>query len=344
MLTGLITGVGRFELRDVAEPRVVPGGVVVDIALCGICGSDVIAYRDGQVYPPTLCGHEWVGTVSAVASDVTGLAEGDRVVCSAPPPCGTRCPACRQGRYRSCANVAGALLGRDGFSPESGGFARRQTVDARRLVRVPDELSMIQAAMVEPATVATHAVRRCGVRAGDRVGVIGAGPIGLFALQGLRAAGTGSIAVIDPDPARRELALELGADVTWEPGSDAKHGVAELTGELGLDISFDCAGVPATIQDAARLARQGGTVMLVGVAAGHATINPATWILKELSVRTSLGFDKSDTAAVIDLLATRRIRVEPLHSDTVGLDHAGAALDGLATGSGAVKVLVDPNL
>ncbi|MPY92549.1 MAG: zinc-binding dehydrogenase [Acidimicrobiia bacterium] len=342
MRTGLITGKGRFELLEVADPVVTPGAALVEIDLCGICGSDVHAYQSGGPYPPAVCGHEWTGVVSAVASDVTHVAEGDRVVGGAAPPCG-RCGSCERGDASRCSRALRGLMGSDGFSPASGGFAATQAVHARRLARVPAQLSTEQAAMTEPTMVAAHAVRRSRIRLGDVVTVIGAGPIGLLALQCARAAGAGRAFVVEPDPARGALARELGADQVFAPGHEAQEALDDLTRGTGPDVVFDCAGVAATVNAAARLVRRGGNVCLVGVAIDKAEINAAMWVLKEITIDTSAAYGYEDLEITLGLIADGRVQVAPLHHATVSLDELGATFDELASGpSEKVKVLVDP--
>lgn len=199
------------------DPEITPGTALVEIDLCGICGSDVHAFQSGGPYNPGVCGHEWTGVVSAVAGDVTGIDEGDRVVAGASPPCG-HCGSCLRGDPQRCSTALRGLMGTDGRSPHAGGFAPTQAVDARRLLRVPSSLSVEQAAMTEPTMVATHAVRRSRINLGDVVAVIGAGPIGLLTLQCARAAGAGRLFVVEPDPVRADLAKALGAEAVFAPG------------------------------------------------------------------------------------------------------------------------------
>jgi (R,R)-butanediol dehydrogenase/meso-butanediol dehydrogenase/diacetyl reductase len=346
MKAGLITGVRKFELCEVPEPQLIPGSAIVDITLCGICGSDVTAYKYGEemgiVYPKALCGHEWTGVVRHTAPDVTAVSEGDRVILGSTPPCGMRCAACRQGRYHACETVAIAMLGGDGFSPNSGGFAPRQTVDATRLVRIPDKISDAQAAMAEPATVAAHGVRKSSPLPGDRVAVLGAGPIGLFALQLLKASGAGQVIVIEPVQHRREKALQLGADFAWAPSKEASESIADITNGLGLDRVYDCAGAAASLESAVKLVRRQGTVMMIGFSSSQIPADVGMWLLKEIEIRTSYAFDKADTQAVLDLMARGSLDAPAMHSGTVSLEETEAVFAELAGDSEKVKVLVDP--
>ncbi|MEL6984018.1 MAG: alcohol dehydrogenase catalytic domain-containing protein, partial [Actinomycetota bacterium] len=220
----LITGRAEVTLQAFDDPTPAPAGVVVDIQLCGICGTDLHAYQSGVPYNPALCGHEWTGTISAVGSEVastTGpernrLNEGDRVVVAVPPACG-RCEACRAGQNERCVTVFLVSIGRDPLAPVHGGFAPRVAVGADRVVKVDPALSVTQAAQIEPATVAFHAVRQTQPRLGDLAVVQGAGPIGLTTMQWVVAAGAGQVLVVEPNEARRAMAAELGATLTSTP-------------------------------------------------------------------------------------------------------------------------------
>jgi (R,R)-butanediol dehydrogenase/meso-butanediol dehydrogenase/diacetyl reductase len=337
----LITGRGQLDLREFPDPTPAPTGVVVDIALCGICGTDIHAYQSGNPYNPAICGHEWTGVVSAVGAEAPGVAEGDRVVVGVPPACG-RCDACRLGQTDRCLTTFLVAVGRDELAPPHGGFAPRLAVGANRVVPVDPALTIEQAAQVEPATVAFHAVRRSQPRLGDTAVVQGAGPIGLTTLQWVRAGGAGEVIVVEPDPARASLAQDLGADAVVAP-ADAAAFVLERTHGLGADIVYECVGRPETVQSAVDLARRGGTMVLIGLAVEQASIEPGTWLVKEITVMSSLAYSHEDFERSMGMIADGRVRLEPMHTSTVGLDDLDACLARLAGGAGAdVKVLVDP--
>lgn len=342
MKTGVIVGKGEFVFEDVPKRVLRQGGAIVRITLCGICGSDVSAYKTGAPYPKGLCGHELVGVVEEISVEIPGVDEGTRIVVSGPPPCATRCPACLQGHYEACSNIAQSLLGADGFSPDSGGFASRQLIDARRLVPVPASLTDQQAAMAEPATVATRGVLKSGIRPGQSAVVLGAGPIGLFAIQTLKAGGVRDIVVIDPDVGRRSVALKVGASHGFSPGEDGARAVLDLTAGLGPDFVFECSGASTALHDAARLCRHMGTVVMIGVSAVPVMIEPVEFLLKELTMITSMGFDKNDTMSVLRLLESGKILTDPLYSETIPLGETANAISELAKGSDKIKVLVAP--
>ena len=337
MLAGLVTAPRRFELVEMPEPQVAPGLAVVHVARCGICGTDLHGFLGPGPYNPAICGHEWVGTVHQVGTGVTHLAEGDRVVAAIAPACGA-CPECRAGRPAYCVPAFLGMTGRDADAPSHGGFAPRIAIAASRLVRVRDELSDDQAAVVEPTTVAFHAVQRTMPRDGEVVIVQGCGPIGLLTLQCAAALGASRVVAVEPSPHRRELALAVGADEALTPPE-----AAEQFGRHGADLVFECAGVPATIQQAVDLVRRGGRVNLVGLASGTATISPHTWLIKEVTMAASLGYLHHEFADTIDLIAAGTVNIHALHDRTVALADLAEAIEELADDpSSAVKVLVDP--
>lgn len=344
MHAALITGRETVELVEFPDPVPAPAGVVVDIAFCGICGTDVHAYQSGQPYNPAICGHEWCGTVSAAGADVKSVGEGDRVVVAAAPACGS-CAACRAGQADRCLVAFASTLGRDELAPPHGGFAPRLAVAASRVVRTDAGLTDDQAAQVEPMTVAFHAVRMSDLRLGDVAVVQGAGPIGLGTLQWVRAAGAGEVIVVEPSEQRRATALALGAHHAVEPGARAQQLIQERTHGLGADIVYECVGRPFAVQAAVDLARRGGSMCLIGLADEDAAITPGTWLVKEIHVTSALAYFHEEFEMAMGMIADGRVVTEPLHTSTVGLASFEGALADLASGSsGQMKVLVDPNL
>jgi (R,R)-butanediol dehydrogenase/meso-butanediol dehydrogenase/diacetyl reductase len=341
MHAAVITGQGTIELQEVPEPTPRPGGVVVDIAFCGICGTDVHAYAHGGPYPATLCGHEWSGIVSEVAADVRSLSEGERVSVGMIPACGV-CAECRAGLTDWCMTATSSLV-HDPAGSAHGGYAPRIAVSAARVVPVPPGLSDESAAMIEPATVAFHGVRNAGIRVGDTVVVQGAGPIGAFALQWARVCGAAQVVVVEPSPARAALARDLRADVVVGPGEEAATAVMDRTGGRGADVVVECAGVASAIQSAVDLVRRGGHVSLIGLSDLPATINPGVWLVKEVVVRGSVAYVRAEFDPCIAMLAAGTVRAAPLHTSTVDLDGIAGAFALLAGGSNQeTKILVRP--
>jgi (R,R)-butanediol dehydrogenase/meso-butanediol dehydrogenase/diacetyl reductase len=238
--------------------------------------------------------------------------------------------------------VSSVARGRDPLAPPHGGFARSLTVQAGRVLPAHPDLTDEEAAQVEPATVAFHGVRRARIAPGDSVVVQGAGPIGLFALQFARAAGAGSVLVVEPSEARRQVALALGASAASTP-EEAADAVQDRTRGIGADVVIECAGVPRLLQTAADLTRTGGVVCLLSFLAQPATIEGARWLAKELTLVAANAFTHDDFRRSMAFLADGRVKAAPLHSRTVALDDLEATLRVLAAGpSDDIKVLVDP--
>jgi (R,R)-butanediol dehydrogenase/meso-butanediol dehydrogenase/diacetyl reductase len=344
MKVGLITGQEKIEFVEFPTPVAEAGQAVVEISHCGICGTDLHAFHTGSPYNPAICGHEWAGTVSAVGKDAAGIREGDRVGVGVPAACG-QCPECLGGDATHCASILLGMLGAGPFATPYGGFAPSLAVNARRLYPVHPKLSDLEAGLLEPATVAVHAVRRTAIKLGDSVVVLGAGPIGLLVLQCAKAAGAGCAVMIEPAADRARLAVELGATSVIDPTSeDVEARVKEACGPRGADVVFECAGIPKTIDQSVTLARRGGIVSLVGLASLPAEIAPANWLIKEVRLVASLGYLREEFDHTMQLVADGRLRLEPLHSRTVALADLDGAFRSLLANTGDVKILVDPRI
>ncbi len=344
MLAGLVTGSKQVELVEFPAPLVEPDKAVVDISYCGICGTDLHAWLSGAPYNPAICGHEWVGTVSACHRDVNTCQEGDRVAIGGRAACGS-CATCLRGDSAHCEIAFAAMIGVGPLAAPHGGFASQIAIDGGRLYQVHADLSDVQAGMLEPVTVAVHAVRQTPIRLGDVVIVIGGGPIGLFVLQCARAAGAGATVLLEPQAARRTVALNVGADHAFDPlAEDFADTLAACVGSGGADVVFECAGIPQTIDQSVRLARRGGVVSLVGVPTGAAQISAAEWLVKEVRLNASIAALREEFLIAQDLVASGRVQTAPLHTGTVGLDGLAGAFAQLADSPEQMKVLVDPRL
>lgn len=341
MQVGLVSGRERIDLREFPEPQPSPGRAVVEIAYCGICGTDLHAYQSGEPYNPAICGHEWSGTVSA-ADPESSVREGDRVAIGVAGACG-RCATCRRGDHARCETAFAGMIGAGPLAAAHGGFASAIAIDASRLYPVADAIDDYHAAMLEPATIAVHAVRRTPLRLGDSVVILGGGPIGLLVMQCARAAGAGTLIMIEPQPERRALAARLGADRVIDPlAEDSAARIIEATGHAGADVVFECAGIPATIDESVNLCRRGGAVSLVGVPNEAARINGAAWLIKEVRLVTSLGYQREEFELTQALVGDGRLQLAPLHTDTVPLTDIAGAFRSLARDARQVKVLVNP--
>jgi 2-desacetyl-2-hydroxyethyl bacteriochlorophyllide A dehydrogenase len=235
------------------------------------------------------------------------------------------------------------MIGVGPLAPKHGGFARAIAADASRLIPVRRGIPDEAAAMLEPATVALHAVRRTPLRLGDGCVVLGAGPIGLLTQQCARAAGAGAVVVVEPHASRREKARQLGATAVIDPTTeDVTSRVRAALGPLGADVVFECAGIPQTIDQAASLAKRGGVVSLVGLANAPAEITPGTWIVNEVRLAASLGYLNEEFELTMGLVQDGRLALAPLHTRTVPLPEIDAAFALLHDAADEIKILVDP--
>ncbi len=342
------------EVVDAEPSPLVEGSVIVEVVRCGVGGSDMAAFVAGPPgddgWPPAWFGHEWVGRVVEVEAGVLHRFVGERVVGLAPPACG-RCRPCGAGYHDHCQLVLEMIVGADPLAERHGGFSSRLRVDSRRLMRVPEGVDDADAALAEPAAVAAHAVARSGMGLGDVVGVVGAGTIGLLVAELSRLAGAGRVVAVDPEPIRRELACDLGADAAFAPAEGVLDWLGRTGTGLGADVVFDCAGSGDSLATAVSMARRGGSVVAVGVSPiGDGLVDDgidrADLVNREVSILSSLGYVVADARRVLDLMADDRLRVSAVReSEPLGLHQLHDTLDDLVNSPrGRRKPLIAPNL
>ena len=323
-----LVGPSEFALVDLPRPTPAPGEVLVRVAACGICGSDVHGMdgRTGRRVPPIVMGHEAAGTIEAVGSGVSGWAVGDRVTFDSTVYCGA-CRYCLRGEVNLCdrRRVLGVSCAE--FRQE-GAFAEFVAVPARILYRLPDGLSFERAAFAEPVSIALHAVARAGDVRGKGAAVIGAGMIGLLIVQALRERGAARIVAIDLDAAKLDLARELGATHTAFDGP--------------VDVAFEVVGIAPTIRQAVENARKGGTVVLVGNLSPAVEVPLQAVVSRELSLLGSAA-SAGEYPEALAMIADGRMRLDPLLSAVSSLEDAPAWFERLARGEkGLMKVVVQP--
>jgi (R,R)-butanediol dehydrogenase / meso-butanediol dehydrogenase / diacetyl reductase len=335
------------RVEEMAVPELLPGTAIVEVAFCGLCGTDLHEYRHGPVMirsgphpltgqrPPVTLGHEFSGRVIAIDATASSLAIGTRVAVDPCLSCG-RCHACRRGDYHICS-VGGSL----GLSAD-GALARFARVPVGGLWAVPDAVSDEHAALAEPLAVGLHAATRAQVGLGDHVLVLGAGPIGLAALMGARAAGAGAVYVSEPNPARAATALAVGADEVFDPMiADVRREVFSRTGRVGPDAVIDGTGNPAAIDLGLRSLRRGGRMSIAGISPSDLRVDLRQLVLFERTLSGSLGYN-FDIPRALDLIATGRIDPAPLLTDIRPIDAGPATLAELTTTSQHIKILLHP--
>ncbi len=320
----------RVVELEPADPG--PGQALLEVAYCGICGSD-LHFRDVPALFPagTIPGHEFSGRIVALGADVADWALGDRV-CALPfAQCG-RCEACLRADLLLAAQAISGGVGLGTGRP--GAYAERVVVDARMLFALPDRVDDRAGALVEPLAVAVRAVACCETAPGEPVSVIGAGPIGLLVALVLRARGYGRVRLISRNGARGALAAELGLAVARP--DEASDGDAQA-------CVFECAGTGAAARLAVEIARPLGRIMLVGIAHEPLDLVAAPIVMKELTLRGVLTYTRENFADAIELLASGSIPTERLISAVLGLQDAEAAFRSLtAAGNTQMKVLLAP--
>lgn len=309
----------ELELTEMPVPEPGPDEVLVRVAACGICGSDVhgLDGSSGRRIPPVVMGHEAAGVVAATGSQVRSVREGDRVTFDSTVWCGT-CFYCRRGEINLCDNrqVLGVSCG---DYRRHGAFAEYVVVPERIVAPLPDNLSFEEAAMIEPASVAVHAVNLTPVRLGDTAVVVGTGMIGLLVVQALRLAGCGRIVAVDVDAARLELARQLGADqLVNAREADPVAAVADLTSGRGADVAVEAVGATEPVATAIACLRKGGALTLVGNVTPKVELALQAVVTRQLRLTGSCA-SCGEYPAVIELVARGAIRVRELISATAPL-------------------------
>jgi (R,R)-butanediol dehydrogenase / meso-butanediol dehydrogenase / diacetyl reductase len=339
-----------LRIEEVPEPPAPNAGeVVVRVASCGICGTDLHEYVAGPIVTPVephpltgamnpqILGHEFAGDVVAVGAGVTRVAEGDRVAIMPLAYCGT-CAYCRRGLQHLCA-----IMGCVGLSHAWGGMAELATVAEYQVVPLPDNVTYAQGALIEPTAVAAYGVERAGVGPGDQVLVTGAGPIGALAALCARAAGASTVYVSEPSPARRARAQSLGVATVLDPTSvDVPAFLRERSDGLGIDVAIECSGHPSGFDTAIRSLRRRGTLAQTGLFVGQASVEPMLWALNDLTIVGTWCYWVYDFDRIAAQIAAGDLPVERVVTGNVTLDGAPDAFARLASGSAdEIKVLVD---
>jgi (R,R)-butanediol dehydrogenase/meso-butanediol dehydrogenase/diacetyl reductase len=311
---------GRSDIRveDVAAPDGPAGGqVLVEPLWCGICGTDLHEYTAGPIvtatkpHPltgvtiPQVLGHEFSATVREVGTGVTSIRPGDRVSIMPLIFCG-RCDMCRRGSNHLCRTMACT-----GLSASTGGLSELAVVEEYQVSRLPDEVSDLQGAIVEPAAVALYSVERARMQAGDRVLVTGAGPIGALVALAASALGAGQILIAEPNPRRAAFAERLGVgEVLTATGSELLDVVRDRTDGAGVDVAIECAGKEAALNSGVDAVRPQGTVVQTGLHVAPATTYPDRWAAKDITIQGTWCYTVTDWPRVIRLIARGRYPVE----------------------------------
>ncbi len=337
-------GPGERAWESVPDPAIEePTDVVVKIDSTTICGTDLHILKGDvpEVQPGTILGHEAVGTVVETGAAVTTVAEGDRVLVSCITSCG-RCRFCKEAKYGLCTGGGGWIFGHliDGVQAE---YARVPFADTS-VYKLPDGLTDEQVLFLADIlpTAFECGVLNGRVEPGDTVAIVGAGPIGLATVMTAKLFTPGKVVAIDLADARLAKALEFGADVVVNNGSeDAVARVLELTGGLGADVAVEAVGVPETFELCAELIRPGGRLANVGVHGHPATLHLERLWIRDVLITTGL-VDTSTTPKLLRLIAEGRLDPTPFATHRFALDEAMEAYDVFAdaAATNALKVVL----
>src|SRR5689334_500085 len=307
----LLSKPAYLELADVPTPVPADDEVLVRVAACGICGSDVHGYdgSSGRRIPPIIMGHEAAGVVDAVGKDVSNFRLGDRVTFDSTVYCGA-CPSCLRGEVNLCdrREVLGVSCG---DYRRAGAFAEFVAVPARIAYRLPENLAFHEAAILEAVSVALHAVSLVPIRPGSTALVLGAGTIGLLLQQALKVAGCSRVFVTDVDATRLKLSEQLGATAALKSGPDLVSKVTDLTKGIGVDVAVEAVGITPTISSAVDCVRKGGVVLLVGNITPEVSIPLQKVVSRQIRLQGSCA-SAGEYPQAIELMSNGRIRVGPL--------------------------------
>ncbi len=324
-----------LELQDWPIPAYSPDDLLIRVKACAICGSDIKGYsgKTGRRQPPIIMGHEAAGVVEAIGANVTGFRPGDRVCFDSTVYC-QRCAYCLNGQRNLCANrqVVGVS---EGTYRRHGAMAEYVVVPHWIAVHMPDNLSFAQAALIETAAVGVHAANRTPLVLNDTVVIVGTGAIGLVALQAIRLKGAGKVIVTDLSRPRLELARKLGADVTVRADEEDLLGALRaVTGPEGADAVLEAVGIQATIDTALKITRKGGALTLIGNVMPRVEMGLQEIVTREITLY-GVCASNGEYADCVELVASGRINVDPLITETARLEDGQAVFDRLYRGAEA---------
>ncbi len=323
-----------ISVENVETPRAGPGEVVIKVRYCGICGSDLHRF-DTTTSDNTIMGHEFSGVISDTGEGVQGWSVGQRVT---PMPCTAcwQCYACTHGMPHLCRN-----LGFVGVNPSRpGAFAEYIKVKVSQLYATPEEITDQEAALTEPLAVSVHAVLLSGITIGSSVAIIGAGPIGLLAIQCARLAGAKGIYVAQRSEPRAIMARKMGADVVINPTKDDFRREVRRQTTVGADVCLECVGSHDAFQLALRSVRPSGRVVLVGLG-GPTEIIIRELVYRELEIKGSIIY-WAEFSHGLELLRQHRLNTEGIVTKVIPLSDIQEGFTDLLMARNHIKVLVAP--
>jgi len=342
MKAALLYGVRDLRVEDVDVPGVEVGEVLVKVKGATTCGTDLKIFQRGYVEKiirlPTIFGHEWAGEVVEVGEGLEWPRKGMRVRAGNSAPC-LHCAMCQKGKYNLCENMIWLW----------GAYAEYVKVSARMVLvnmqEVPEHVSYLEAAVAEPLACVLHGVEKAGVKLGDTVAIIGAGPIGLLHLLTVRRMGAEKTIMIDLVDERLDVAAKLGADETINGGKeDVVERVRQLTAGYGADVVIEAIGLPATWEQALKLARKGGVVLEFGGCppGTEVKVNAEQIHYGELTVLGTFHTTPLHFRKALNFIASRTVDVRPLITREMRLEDIHKAFEVLSTSKNEIKIGIIP--
>lgn len=332
-------GPGHLELLDAEEPVVGPDSILIEVAYAGICGTDLhIMKGEWKCNTPVILGHEFCGHIADVGANIKGLRKGDRVVAGNPASTCGACYHCRDGNALMCKQriSMGYMI--------NGAFAKYVAVGKENIHRIPDEVSLEEAALCEPLSVAVRAMtERFSIHAGDRVLVSGVGPVGLLCMAVAKAEGATTILCgIDNDKQRLACGRSMGADLTVNVEKENVEAIVkDQTDGRGVDVAVECAGAAASLATCFQTVRKEGTVVQVGIYSKPFQVDFDQIVMNELQVYGVYGFVWSSWEKSLVLLRDKKVDVRPVITHKLPLSQWEEGFENIRNGSG-IKVLLQP--
>lgn len=331
MRAAILEDRGKFVIREVSKPVLDKDEVLIKVQYCGICGSNLHIYVEGIGIG---LGHEFSGDIVELGSEVDGWKIGDRVAVNPRVPC-RECYWCRRGEIELCEKLFLRA------TRHQGAFSTYTKAKQNQLYKLPDRLTYEEGAIVEPTACALHVIRISKIKMGDVVTVLGLGPIGQLVARLAKMSGAKAVYATEISPSRMELAGDVVDLVINPKAADPVDRILELTGGMGPDIVFECAGNTETTKESIALARRGGTVVIPGMCFEPVETSFIDVVLKGLTLRGSLAWSVGEFAMAFDLIKKGRINVKPLFTDIFPLEEINKAFEKALKGEGG-KILVNP--
>jgi len=334
----------KFVCEEVEKATIKDDEVLVKVMACSVCGSDVHGMdgSTGRRKPPIIMGHEASGIIEAVGKGVKNYAVNDRVTFDSTIYCG-ECEMCKQGKVNLCSNRKVLGVSCDEYKL-NGAFAQYVAIPERVLYSIPDNVTYVQAAMIEPLSVAYHAMTRVNVKKGDTVMVVGIGTIGLLIQQVAKSMGAGKIIAVDVDDVRLALAKDNGADYCVNSKDEgALKQVLDATDNVGVDIALDATGIQATFDFCLNASRLDGKVVLVGNVAPHIDMRLQWVVTHQLSLFGSCA-SAGEYPQCLELISQGKVDVDKMISAKVGLEQGDEYIKKVYNREkGMYKIVLLPN-